>query len=347
MSATIKDVAKLAGVSPSTVSRTCSNHPSISEQTKQKVRQAMEDLGYKPNFQASSLANRNSRTIGVILPVSESEVYQNSFYLETIRGIGKFCNQKQYMNTLVTSETDEELLQAVHAMFNAGQVEGFIILYSKDHDPVISYMEEKGILYVLIGKAYQNPNQTLYVDNDNILAAREATTHLIKLGHQKIAYLGSDSSHIFARDRRSGYMLALAEHQIPYREDYYIEEPHPTEPTPALSRLLTGPDAPTAVVVSDDILAMSLGKLCGSIGIHIPDQLSVISFNNSLFSRLTSPQLTSVDINSYQLGIEAALQIINHIENPSLPATKTIVPHRIIERHSCSEAPRQNPKKSN
>ena len=102
MPVTIKDVAALAGVSPSTVSRTCKDHPSISRQTKEKVRRAMAQLGYEPNFQASNLASQNSRTIGIILPVSEQEAYQNSFYLETIRGISQLCNQKQYINTVIT-----------------------------------------------------------------------------------------------------------------------------------------------------------------------------------------------------------------------------------------------------
>ena len=90
MPVTIKDVAALAGVSPSTVSRTCKDHPSISKQTKDKVRSAMEKLGYEPNFQASSLATQNSRTIGIILPPSEKEAYQNSFYLEVSRGISQY-----------------------------------------------------------------------------------------------------------------------------------------------------------------------------------------------------------------------------------------------------------------
>ena len=94
MPVTIKDVAALAGVSPSTVSRTCKDHPSISRQTKEKVRQAMAKLGYEPNFQASSLATQNSRTVGIILPPSEWEAYQNPFYLEMIRGISQYCNQK-------------------------------------------------------------------------------------------------------------------------------------------------------------------------------------------------------------------------------------------------------------
>ena len=172
MPVTIKDVAALAGVSPSTVSRTCKDHPSISRQTKEKVRQAMEQLGYEPNFQASSLATQNSRTIGIILPPSQKEAYENSFYLEVIRGISQYCNQKQYINTVITGQNEEEILAAVKIMAKKGQAEGHIVLYSKEQDPVIDYLYDEGLLYVLIGKAYRNVNQTIYVDNDNVLADR-------------------------------------------------------------------------------------------------------------------------------------------------------------------------------
>lgn len=336
MTVTIKDVARLAGVSSSTVSRTCSNHPSISKQTKEKVHEAMSALGYEPNFNASNLANKNSRTIGVILPVSETEVYQNSFYLETIRGIGQFCNQKQYMNTIITGGSEKELLQVIKSTSKSSQVEGFIVLYSKNQDPILEYLYEKGLLHVLIGKTYNNTNQTIYVDNDNILASKEAANYLIKLGHKKIAYLGSDTSHIFAQDRKTGYIIALTENKIDYNENYYIEEPFiPDIQNSKIRNLLTCQNPPTAIVVSDDILAVALEKISIYLKIKIPEQLSIISFNNSLFAKLTYPQLTSVDINSHQLGVEAASQIINHIENPNLLATKIIVPHKIIERNSC------------
>ena len=99
--------------------------------------------------------------------------------------------------------------------------------------------------------------------------------------------------------------------------------------------LLSLPDRPTAVVVSDDILAATLERVCLEMGLSIPEDLSIVSFNNSLFARLASPQLTSVDINSFQLGAEAASQMINHIEDPDLPATKILVPHHMVERDSC------------
>ena len=94
-------------------------------------------------------------------------------------------------------------------------------------------------------------------------------------------------------------------------------------------------DRPTAFVVSDDMLALALERCCVQMGISIPNDVSIIAFNNSLYAQLASPQLTAVDINSYQLGQEAAAQIINHAENPNLSATKIVIPHRIVERDSC------------
>ena len=336
MAVTIKDVAALAGVSPSTVSRTCKNNPSISEETKERVRKAMAKLGYEPNFQASNLASQNSRTIGIILPASAKEVYENSFYLEAIQGISHYCNGRQYMTTIVTGQDEAEILDAVRSMSRSGKVDGFIILYSKKDDPVIDYLFNEGLLYILIGKATQYTNQTIYIDNDNLLAGREAAEYLYQLGHRRIAYLGSDSSLMFSADRKAGYQLALASHQLPVRPEYCVEVNNVSENNEeAIRGLLMQKDRPTAILVSDDILAVSLERVCLENHLAIPEDLSIISFNNSLFARLTSPQLTSIDIGAGQLGSEAASQIINHIENPNLLATKIIVPHHLIERDSC------------
>lgn len=336
MAVTIKDVAALAGVSPSTVSRTCKNNPSISEETKERVRKAMAELGYEPNFQASNLASQNSRTIGIILPASAKEVYENSFYLEAIQGISHYCNGRQYMTTIVTGQDETEILDAVRSMSRSGKVDGFIILYSKKDDPVIDYLFNEGLLYILIGKATQYTNQTIYIDSDNLLAGREAAEYLYQLGHRQIAYLGSDSSLMFSADRKAGYQLALASHQLPVRPEYCVEVKNVSENNEeAIRGLLMQKDRPTAILVSDDILAVSLERVCLENHLAIPEDLSIISFNNSLFARLTSPQLTSIDIGAGQLGSEAASQIINHIENPNLLATKIIVPHHLIERDSC------------
>ena len=336
MAVTIRDVAALAGVSPSTVSRTCKDHRSISEETKIRVRRAMDQLGYEYSAPQETSNNQTSRTIGIILPPSTRQTYENPFYLEAIRGISQFCNGHKYISTIITGQNSEEVMEAIQTMVSGNHVDGFIVLYSKEEDAIVDYLYSEGFTYVLIGKAKQFANQTIYIDNDNILAGKEATEYLISLGHKKIAYLGSESIMVFSSDRKTGYQMALLQNDLPVDKKYCVEVDHVfMDECEHLLEMLKSEDRPTAMVVSDDILAVSLERVCNQCGLSIPEDLSIISFNDSLFAKLTSPQLTSVDVNSFQLGIEAASQLINHVENPNLLATKIIVPHRIVERDSC------------
>ena len=338
MAVTIRDVAALAGVSPSTVSRTCKDHRSISEETKIRVRRAMDQLGYEYSAPQEASNNQTSRTIGIILPPSTRQTYENPFYLEAIRGISQFCNGHKYISTIITGQNSEEVMEAIQTMVSGNHVDGFIVLYSKEDDAIVDYLYSEGFTYVLIGKAKQFANQTIYIDNDNILAGKEATEYLISLGHKKIAYLGSESIMVFSSDRKTGYQMALLQNDLPVEKKYCVEVDHVfMDECENLLDMLKSEDRPTAMVVSDDILAVSLERVCNQCGLSIPEDLSIISFNDSLFAKLTSPQLTSVDVNSFQLGIEAASQLINHVENPNLLATKIIVPHRIVKRDSCKE----------
>ena len=172
MAVTIKDVAAAAGVSPSTVSRTCKDSPSISRETKERVRRIMAQLGYEPNFEAEPV-EAFSKTIGIILPSSQRDVYENAFHLEIIRGIGQFCNQRRYVNTVITGQDDAEVLDAIQSMVANAQADGFILLYSKKDCPVAAYLRSEGLLHVVVGKAAQSANQTIYIDNDNALAGEE------------------------------------------------------------------------------------------------------------------------------------------------------------------------------
>ena len=146
---------------------------------------------------------------------------------------------------------------------------------------------------------------------------------------------------LFSAERKRGYQMSLLKHGItPPREEDCVEIDALNDAyEETLKALFTALDRPTAMLVSDDILAVVLEQFCGKLGLRVPKDLSIVSFNNSLFSRITSPQLTTVDVNPYQLGMEAASQTINHIENPNLLATKIIVPHKLIPRESCCPPP--------
>ena len=336
MPVTIKDIAKRAGVSPSTVSRVCNNNPSISKETRERVQRIMDELGYEATAAGEEVAAAPIRNIGIILPPSDRETYENSFYLKAIRGISKFCNQRHVATTIITGQDFEEILDSVKDLHQSDTIDGFIMLYSIPEDIVVNYLCEQGLMYVIIGKAGDLAYQTVCIDNDNLQASRDATNYLYGLGHRRIGYIGSTRPYLYAAERRAGYQLGLFLHDLPVRSDYFVEmESVNSGAAVNLKALLSKEDRPTAFVVSDDLLALALERVCAQMGLSIPEDVSIIAFNNSLYAQLASPQLTAVDINSYQLGQEAANQIINHAENPNLSATKIVVPHRIVARDSC------------
>lgn len=340
MAITIKDIAKHTGVSPSTVSRVCNNNPSISKETRERVLKAIQELGYEQTVSPDSQITFVSKNIGVILPPSAQDAYENTFYLKAIRGISQICNQRRTNTCIVTGQDYEEILQSVQTLHRSGRVDGFIVLYSRKNDIVIDYLCENGLLYVIVGKPSDLAGQTICVDNDNLLASREATDYLFALGHRRIGFIGGKSEFMHASDRRDGYQLSLLLHGLPINNAYIIEMEGIYSPGyQDLIQLLQTTDHPTAFVVSDDLLALALERVCAHVGLSIPNDVSIIAFNNSLYVQLASPQLTAVDINSYSLGREAANQILNHAENPNLSATKIIVPHSIVERNSCKRIP--------
>ena len=317
MAITVKDIAALAGVSPSTVSRVCNNHPSISKETRERVHKAMAELGYETNPSPSNTqAAHPIRMIGVVLPPSPRKVYENSFYLEAIRGICQFCNTHQVANTVITGRDEEEVLRTVKNLVSSGMLDSLILLYSIQNDPVEEYLCEQGLLYVIIGKPNQLQKQTITIDNDNLLAGREATDYLYSLGHRRIGYLGCESIYTFTFDRKTGYQLSLMQNGITADPDYCLEmDSLLSDGSEELHALLSRKDRPTAFVVSDDILAVSLKRACAQLGLSVPEDVSIVAFNNSLFAKLTSPQLTSVEVNSFQLGYEAVSQAFNHTES--------------------------------
>ncbi len=341
MAVTIKDIAAQAGVSPSTVSRVCNDNPSISKETRDRVRKVMAELGYEPSVPAAPAAS-SIHMVGIVLPPSMISVYRNPFFLETIRGICEFCNPHGVVTAIVTSASDEEAMGAVKKLVSSRQIDGFILLYSKQDDPVVEYLCEEGILYVVVGTPQQFRSQTVCIDNDNLSASREATDFLCELGHKRIGYLGGSSSFFHCRDRKAGFQLSMVQHGLSIDPDICLEVHNAaSEGTDRIQSLLTCKDRPTAILTDDDILALLLEQQCFNMGLKIPEDISILSFNNSLYTSMTATPLTCVDVNSFQLGFEAASQIINHVQNPNLMATKILVPHRFIDRGSCC-APKSN-----
>lgn len=336
MAVTIKDVAALAGVSTSTVSRVCNNNPAISRETADRVRRAMAELGYEVSSPSEASAPQPIRMIGIVLPPSDPDAFENNFFLKAIRGVSQVCNQRQTASTIITGQDYPELLHSVKTLHLSGRIDGFILLYSRKNDVINDYLCDHGIPYVIVGKPQDSAGPALCIDNDNLAAGRDAADYLYNLGHRRIGFLGKGRNHIYAADRQAGWQLSMLLHGLIPRPEDCIELDHVHSDDTALRQLLSREDRPTAFMVSDDLLGLVLERACSAAGLSIPEDLSIIAFNNSLYSQLASPQLTTVAINAYQLGQEAATQIIGYLENPNLRTTRIIVPHCIVERSSCT-----------
>lgn len=337
MAITIKDVAKLADVAPSTVSRVIANNPRISDKTKEKVKAAMDELGYHPNFIARSLANQSTRVIGLVLPNSTDVFFQNPFFPTVLRGLSDGANERQYALQISTGKTDDEIFEGVVQMVQGRRVDGVILLYSRTEDKVLNYLRERKFPFVVIGKPFKDVDQITYVDNDNYKASKEATNYLLSLGHKQIGFIGGDLNFVVTIERILGFEKALREANIESNDEYIIHSEFLREGgQEAISQLLNLKNPPTALVVADDLMALGVLNTLTEMKISVPEDISILSFNNVLFSELSNPPLTSVDINIFELGYQASRSLIRLLSNENEPVRRIIVPHKLIKRVSCS-----------
>ncbi|OIJ10197.1 LacI family transcriptional regulator [Anaerobacillus arseniciselenatis] len=345
MAVTIKDVAKLANVAPSTVSRVIANSPRISQKTKDKVREAMEKLGYHPNFNARSLANKSTKTIGIVMPSSANKAFQNPFFPEVIRGISTKAHQQGFGLYLSTGQSEDEIFQEVVHMVQGGRVDGIILLYSRINDRIMPYLQMQKFPFVLIGRPYgdQLDEQITYVNNDNFKASKTVTEYLILLGHQHIAFIGGELDFVITVDHKKGYEQALQNAKIPFKEEFVVYHKELQEGgQDAVIELMSLSEPPTALVVSDDIMTFGVMRMLSEMGMSVPEDISIISFNNVLISELSSPPMTTVDINIFGLGFEATNLLIEKIQLPSLEPKNVIIPHKLVKRQTCKKMALQN-----
>ncbi|SEF79132.1 transcriptional regulator, LacI family [Caloramator fervidus] len=330
---TIKDVAEKAGVSPSTVSRVIADSPRISEKTKQKVRKAMEELGYHPNAIAQSLVNRTTKTIGIVMPQSAERVFLNPFFPEALRGITKYAHEKEYCILLTTGNTEKEQLESLKSIVYGGRVDGLILMYSRVNDVILNEIIKLDIPFSMIGRPF-NGEEINYVDNDNIKAAYEATKFLINMGHKRIGLINGSLNLVVSLDRFEGYKRALLENNIDIDETLLTSSDFVQQGGyDCMKMLLSSKNLPEAVLVTDDLMAFGAIRAIKEAGYRVPDDISILSFNNIPLCEHATPPLSSVDINAYKLGFEAARIVIDEIRGKDKKQA-VIVETKLISRES-------------
>lgn len=331
MTVTVKDVAQQAGVAPSTVSRVINNHPSISEQTKKKVNKVMMDLGYVPNISARNLGKRTTSAIGIILPpLNSKERLANPFFLEIMEAINKEARAHELTTAVALAKDVNTLFENVKAMHKEKQVGGFILTYSVLDDPIIQYLNDNDIPFVLIGQPYDKQSEIVYVDNDNQLLGQEAAEYLIQKDHENILFITNTTKENIFYERYFGYQKAMMLNQLTVHQSLTLNE---HEDYIQIENTIKETKA-TAIIALDDIFALRIIQLVELYGYQVPDDISVISFNNSIFSTLTHPYLTTLDIETSKLGQKAMNKLALLIKGELTDGTRFVIPHNLIERET-------------
>lgn len=331
---TLSDVAKKAGVSPSTVSRVISNSPRISDATKEKVLKCMDELGYYPNAIARSLANNKTGNIGVIMPTRSEDIFLNPFFPEALRGIVKSATNSGYDILLSTNTDLENELNSIKNLIRGSKVDGIILMSSKIDDQSIDYLSSIDFPFSLIGSPYRLDNGINHVDNDNFMAAYELTMYLTLMGKKNIAMIAADPSLMVTKKRIEGYKKAIEESNLDFHEDQLFIGSFDEETGYKYGREILELDPrPDAIIVTDDLVAFGAIQLLENLGVSIPEDIAVASFNNSVLSRYSQTPFTSVDVNAYDLGLEAINLLVEAIED-NVKNRKIIIPYRIHKRES-------------
>ena len=340
MNVTIKDVARVAGVSPSTVSRVLAGHPNISPKTHDKVRRVLRDLNYHPHAGARSLVTGSSRTIGLITARPTTETFASHFFPEVIRGIGSVLEAEGYNLVLSTSHGERDQRDACLQMLRSRQADGVILTVSRLGDELIDALVSEGRHFVLIGRPADKEGRLShpavpFVNNDNVAAAASAVEHLVSRGHRRIGFITGPTHWVYSYDRCQGYRMGLEEAGIPFDADLVLKGYVTQEDgSRAVERLLALPEPPTAVLAMDDILALGVLETAIRRGLRVPADLAIAGFNASAITSWTRPQLTTIRVPIYDLGTMAARMLVGLLHGiPSRPH-QVILPSQIIARES-------------
>lgn len=330
---TLKDVAQLAGVSSATVSYVLNGKQTISEDTKQRVMDAIAQLDYVPDLGARGLSMRDSKLIGVVVPQTEPGdrlMLQNSFYSEILGSIEYYARQKGYHILISATDANESYL----SLAKKRNLDGVIVI-GMYPDDFYQQMKKTQIPIVLID-SYCNDHYYHNIRIDDAYGTYMATRYAIECGHRDIAFFaGQIKENGVMKKRLLGYTQALSEYGIKFNDRFVFERQIDFESGIALAEELAKSKlSVTAVVAAADILAIGAMKGFYNAGFRVPEDYSVIGFDDLEIAGYMSPGLTTVRQQISLKGQKAVELLLSHLENPQLSKQELILPLELIERES-------------
>lgn len=327
--ATIVDVARAAGVSVATVSRVVNGNYPVKQETKEKVKQAINSLNYVPNVQARELNTRKSSTIGVVVPG-----LHNMFFAEVIDGIEEAVRQEGFSFLLSCAKNDpEQEMQAINTLV-ARNVSGIIVISPNTKNISESFYQElvQRVPLVFIN-GYHRIKGVSYVGNDEKMGSQMALAYLSGLGHKDILFVRGANSDSY--DIKEEAYRQFMEEKNSLREDYILNigEGNGVETVDAAMEALRRKLPylkPTAVFCCNDLMAVGALNACKRLGLAVPGNVSVMGYDNISLSRLVEPKITTMDQNMFQLGSTAAKLLVENIRGGQ--SKRIMMDNMLVER---------------
>lgn len=318
MSITIKDVAKTAGVSVSTVSKVINNNNSISQETKNHVMSVISELNYTPNARAVSFARKSTKNIIFLTSLEKEDAYKNPHMFDIMCGAYSELSKNNYTVTLMDTSKESYPGETVNSIISAGSADGVVVHGSALDDKTSALIVERNFPHVVIG----NPgfdNQLCWIDTNHTLGGQFAAEHLLSCGYETVAFIGGRKSETISSQRLKGVRSTLlkAGHRM-HKEHIIYTDSSREAAHKATLELLALPNAPDAIICENNTIALGVAKAIEYLGLTVPDNIAFLTFDRYPYASIIDPSPTIIDIDMYDMGCQAGNTIARKLENPAL-----------------------------
>ncbi len=345
MAATIKDVAKLAGVSVATVSRAMNDSAKVSTYKKKKINSAIRHLNYRPNIIAKRMVDQCLNNIAIFPTYPADNIMISPYISRMLMGFQKVFSKAEMEILLAMEPTPEAELKKCINLIEAGMIRGIVLLSSRVYDKTIIELAKRKFPFVVIGHPQRlslpSGISANSVDTDNVLDVKEAVEYLMAKGHKRIGLLHSPLGYMVNQERYDGYHYAHQNANLPINFDLIVDAGYTYEEAiTASDKLLSLDEMPTAIMATDDRKAVGFIAAARRKGLKVPDDISIIGHNNYDESRYCVPPLTTVNVPLEDLAVTAAQMLLKSINGETDSQQRILLPTHLVERDSVRTIPK-------
>jgi len=349
-----EDIARLAGVSRSTVSRVINNYPNVPEETRAKVLKIIEEYNYEPNTSARILAGKSNNTIGLfVISISEndgpSKIYQSTYYSTFINTVVDAANTVGYYVLVHTIYSNKDYTKISQSFMQKRISGGILVGNEKDSDTIKKIIRMGypiGIVDYDVGEIEKNKlnnSGVIVVNSADFEGTVEALNHLIKLGHRDIGIITGRMGTYSGKERYRAYEYVLKENGIAIKPEFILRGEFLKKNTyDEVKRLIHSKKLPTALFACNDDMAIAAMEVFMDEGIRVPEDISIIGFDDIPMASHVKPALSTVKVPVYDMVTQATEALINNIEQGTKTFSNFIYPAKFINRDTC--APRRTDK---